>query len=110
MQRKLRPGQRADSERKEWERELEEKEESRSLEILCKGLRGKGSRLNNAQLHTKRQKEHLKRRARMKDSYSKTAPCMSYNSNYETVWEVGRGGILEKQIVSFSNAVRMSGE
>jgi len=48
-----------------------------------KGLRGKGSRLNKAQLHTKRQK-----RAFEKESEN--------NSNYETVWEVRRGGILEK--------------
>ncbi len=37
VQRKLRPGQQADSERKEWEREREEKEESRSLGRLIRG-------------------------------------------------------------------------
>lgn len=40
MQRKLRPGQQADSERKEWEREWKEKEESRSLGRLTRGCGG----------------------------------------------------------------------
>ncbi len=62
------------------------------------GLVGERNSTEEGAAAYKKIREGLKRGERM--STSKTAFWMSYNSYYETVWEVGKGWILEKQAVN----------